>query len=450
MDIIGIIFLSISTAFITGLIIFLLMKTPKTKLLWLLIIHLLCTEMWLIGTLQMFLHADDIAAVIFWDRFVYIGVTMLPAILFHFTVTFVKQVQKYKKILYGFYGFSFIFLALSWLPIFIDGVFIYGWGVHTKAQIAHHFFLAFFFIAVIWAFYLLFQYYKNLTDPLEKERTKYIFLSFVSLYGISSFAFLPAYNISIYPIPFISVVFMFGFLAYAITRYKLLSLHIVIKRGLIFLVGYFIALVLLFAALFIGIQLDISTLLAMVVLTALVVVLLIQPVHTVIRNRFWKEEYDLAFKVNQNEALNVFLAEYVLPALRSFEQEVKINSYALYVVDPDTFTSEVVEYIKELPINDMNDRMNLKAEAVVYLRNCTGIIEQGELSQFIELRNVLKKKKMNSFVVFSNTEHLYGVLLLDIPQRSAAVDALILKHQDNINSILYMALNLYYVQRRTG
>ncbi len=247
----------------------------------------------------------------------------------------------------------------------------------------------------------------------------------------------------------ISVTIWTSVTAYAIARHRLLSLHIVVKRSLIFLTTYLVTIAAVLAVFhtvsqgYGGYNYFTTSLIVIISL------LLIQPVHSIIRNHFWKEEYDLALKVNQDDGLNVMLAEYVLPALRSLIEDVQPNTYYLYTLNPDTMHKDIIEFGLQLPSSNPNDIIQLKRNTEMYLRNCDGIVTQRELNQFKEIHAILKKRKATVIIPFANSDTLYGMLLLDLKDVEASQE-LLTKYQATIKHSLYMALNLYYVQRRRG
>jgi len=51
-------------------------------------LHSLVITIWLFGTFMMFLSKDSREMVIFWDRFIYIGVVFIPIFLYHFSVVY--------------------------------------------------------------------------------------------------------------------------------------------------------------------------------------------------------------------------------------------------------------------------------------------------------------------------------------------------------------------------
>ncbi len=211
----------------------------------------LAVSIWLFGTFMMFSSQGEWEA-IFWDRFIYIGVVFVPALMYHFSVIFCEQKKQDIFVFLG-YLLSFFFLWASQTDLFVSGVFRYQWGVHTQARFLHNVFLAefiFFLILTLNNFYL---HYRNpeLT-ALDRTRAKYVFLAFFILITVGSTGFLPAYNISIWPFSYLSSVAFVLILAYAIMRFRLLDIGFFMTRGLIYIMisAFFYGVTILFYILF--------------------------------------------------------------------------------------------------------------------------------------------------------------------------------------------------------
>ncbi|HNY97621.1 MAG TPA: histidine kinase N-terminal 7TM domain-containing protein, partial [Candidatus Pacearchaeota archaeon] len=194
----------------------------------------LAVGIWLFGTFMMFSSQNEWEA-IFWDRFIYMGVVFVPALMYHFSVIFCEQKKQGIFVFLG-YLFSLFFLWASRTDLFVSGVFHYRWGIHTQARFLHNVFLGefiFFLILTLNNFYL---HYRNpQLTALDRTRAKYVFLAFFILITVGSTGFLPAYNISIWPFSYLSSVVFVLILAYAIMRFRLLDIGFFMTRGLIYI-----------------------------------------------------------------------------------------------------------------------------------------------------------------------------------------------------------------------
>ncbi|MDD5291108.1 MAG: histidine kinase dimerization/phospho-acceptor domain-containing protein, partial [Patescibacteria group bacterium] len=191
---------------------------------------------WMFGTFMMFLKKDNPADVIFWDKFVYVGVVFIPAIMFHFGLALTEsRVIRGKFLLVLGYLTSFIFLLLIPGELFVKGAFIYKWGAHSQAQVFHHIFLGYFFVYILLWFIIVYKYYRLSISSIERERTKYCFLAFIILATFGSLGYLPAYGIGIYPFAYVSGVIFTIILAYAIIVHRLMDIKLVMRRYSVYL-----------------------------------------------------------------------------------------------------------------------------------------------------------------------------------------------------------------------
>lgn len=219
----------VSAIFIASLGIYIFFKDKGSKLSQVFALTTFSFTIWLFGTYKMLIAGsigDDFSAIL-WDRFIYIGVVFIPALLYHFSIIFTKE-TKQKNLSILSYILSVIFLFISRTDYFVSGLFKYEWGVHTQAKLFHHIFLAFFFTFVILSLKNLYLYYsrKDITQ-IEKIQTQYIFLAFFLLVGIGSLGYMPAYNIGIYPFSFYSGLIFSIIVAYTILKYNFFNLKIV-------------------------------------------------------------------------------------------------------------------------------------------------------------------------------------------------------------------------------
>ena len=225
--------------FILGLMVFL--KNKKARINFTFFIHSLAITAWLFCTFMMFINQGDVEKAIFWDRFVYASVVFIPVLMYHFGLAFVKKKRNF--ILYAGYIFSFVFLLLSRTEFFVDGIFEYRWGVHTKAQFFHHLFLIYFVGYVIIWFFEMFRYYRKLKSSILRQQAKYVFLGFLLLFTIGPLAYLPAYGIGVYPFSYFSGLIFTIILSYAIITQRLMDIKIVLRRSFVFIISFIAVLI---------------------------------------------------------------------------------------------------------------------------------------------------------------------------------------------------------------
>jgi len=216
--------------FILGFLVFL--RNPKSRLNWTFSLHALVITVWLFGTFMMFLNRDNIEAAIFWDRFIYGGVVFIPAFMYHFCLALTEKRRDFLLMLA--YALSVFFLVMSRTDYFVNGVFEYQWGVHTKAQFFHHFFLLYFSSYVVIWFLRVYKYYRQVTSTLTRYQIRYFFIAFLLLFTIGPTAYLPAYGISIYPFSYLSGLIFVVIISYAILKYRLMDMRVIARIFLIY------------------------------------------------------------------------------------------------------------------------------------------------------------------------------------------------------------------------
>lgn len=229
----------LSGLFMMSLGILVFFKNPRIKLNIIFLLFTAAMAGWLLFAFMMY-RSDTDLKIIFWDRMVYLGVVFTPAFMYHFGLIFCNTEKENKKKLYLGYFLSFIFLVLSRTDYFVADLYKYAWGDHTQARIFHHLFLIFFFFYVFWFIFEISKFLRT-TEKIKKDvevnQVKYLFIAFLIL-NAGAYAFLPAYGIDINPIgaywlETISVLI----LAFAITRYHLFNLKVILTEILVGVMG---------------------------------------------------------------------------------------------------------------------------------------------------------------------------------------------------------------------
>lgn len=224
----------LSAIFVLGLGLFILSRKLRSSLHVVFFFLAVSVSVWLLGTYKMFTSITD-EQVIWWDRSIYIGVIFIPALFYHFSVLFTKQKSRYQKqSVVLAYVISLFFLIMSRTPYFVDGVFYYEWGVHTKAGPLHHVFLLYFTFFIAFLFYNVYRFYRQTNSGLARAQARYVLLAFACLVFIGTWGFAPAYGLSIYPFAYISGLFFTSILAYSIVKHRFMDIRLIIKKSTVF------------------------------------------------------------------------------------------------------------------------------------------------------------------------------------------------------------------------
>lgn len=268
----------VSSVVVVVLGFFVWLKRPRDMLAILFFLYCFTIALWLFGTFHLFDAVADEDA-IFWDRIIYIGVNFVPIFLYHFGLIYCGITRQRVMLVMGYLS-AFIFLPLTQSPLFVDGLFRYAWGVHTRAQFFHQPFLIYFFIFFIAFFVNLWIHYRHASTE-RKLQVRPVLVGFLILDIIGPLAFLPAYGISVYPVVFLSAIPFVLLLAYAIIRHNALDMKTISAEVFVTLIAFIFSVEVFFVRTTIEFLLRIGALAALVSFS----VLLVRGVKNEVRRR---------------------------------------------------------------------------------------------------------------------------------------------------------------------
>ena len=168
-------------------------------------------------------------------RLGYSGIIFIPLTFFHFFVTYVHS-QEDRKWVKLAYLLGVLLTILIWTTdLIVSGVYHYHWGFYPKAGILHPFYLLLLTVLAVRAVILLKKDLDcNKKSPLVYNQTKYVLVA-ILLYMLASVDFLVNYKIiSVYPPGFVAIMLSLCAITYAIVRYRLLDINIVVTRTAVF------------------------------------------------------------------------------------------------------------------------------------------------------------------------------------------------------------------------
>ncbi|MCG2693703.1 hypothetical protein L6259_00225, partial [Candidatus Parcubacteria bacterium] len=191
---------------------------------------------WLFSYSVCYLTTSERIAVLF-ARFACTAVMFLANTFYQFIVDFLELSREKRQVRIA-YVISFIMLPFFLFSnLFLRGAYKYYWGYYSKAGVLHPLFLLFFFVIFIRGFFLLWQSYRKIKAPQKHRQIKYVFISFLMAL-LAAIDFIPKYGIEFYPFGFLFMILFISTTAYAIIKYHLMDIHIVLTRTAILAVVY--------------------------------------------------------------------------------------------------------------------------------------------------------------------------------------------------------------------
>lgn len=232
-------FLSAVSALLIG--VFVVVQNTKSKINRSFFKLTLATFLWQIGTAFALISSNPEIALNS-TRIGFLGIALIPVTTYKLVISFLGTDRENKRIVAFGYLINFLcFIPLSWTPYMFNGVYKFHWGYWYKAGFLHPIFLIFFGYFMLLTFYQLYNSYKREKSPFEKNRKKYLLLALLIAYiGIEDY--LPTYGLRIYPFGYFTVIGCILILAFAIVRYRLMDINIVLTRAGIFAFVYFLVL----------------------------------------------------------------------------------------------------------------------------------------------------------------------------------------------------------------
>ena len=175
---------------------------------------------------------------LFWSRVLMAGAIFIPIFYFHFIISFLNLVEKYKKILYGGYVLSFLFLLLDFTPYFVKTVeptlFFPFW---PKPGIFYPLHLLMFFGLVSYGWYLLIKELGKIKEKIKKQQIKYFLLGTGIGFTGGSTNYLLWYGIPIPPYGNIFVIFGVLLVTFALLKYHLFEIKVILTEILVGIMG---------------------------------------------------------------------------------------------------------------------------------------------------------------------------------------------------------------------
>ncbi len=228
------VFTSILSLFF-GIFVYLKGKTRRVNQIWGLMS--LSVMLWSLG-LGLMVNAPNENLALFYLRGVhYLGAIFIPAFFLHFILVLLGLERVKKKLIIVSYIFALGLQISNFSGLLAYVAHLPPFKYYTRPGIFYLTFAIFFAICIFYTLYLLFVEYKR-SSGARRNQIKYQLLATVIGFGGGSTAFFPVFDIPIFPY---GMYFMFLYIllmSYAIVKYHLLDINIVLTRAGIFVLVY--------------------------------------------------------------------------------------------------------------------------------------------------------------------------------------------------------------------
>jgi len=166
--------------------------------------------------------------------------TFLPALIYHFTCSYLNQPRKKSTIFIWVYCIIGLFLMVSGLGGKISGVYNYSWGNIFRPDSGYLLgtasWLLIFYIFVWSSCWFLFRAYRLETSPIARRHILYIFIGFlvISLANVKIAVLYGIDNPWLMPTGMLFIDIFAALIGVAIIKHRLFDITLIVKKGTIY------------------------------------------------------------------------------------------------------------------------------------------------------------------------------------------------------------------------
>ncbi len=193
----------------------------------------LCLAIWSFGLFALFSSINSSSAYS-WMHLYNLGIVLVPSAFLYFVLVFTDSLTKYwKNVVISAYVASAIFFLLGYTSLFNEAVTKFSWGYYPVPGMLNILFDMWFGGFLVLAIVILLKHY---TESAGRKRNQYKYI--ITAAFICSLTcttnFLPIWKIDVYPIGPVGVFFGGLIITYAIIRYQLMDIRIIIRKSAIY------------------------------------------------------------------------------------------------------------------------------------------------------------------------------------------------------------------------
>jgi len=171
----------------------------------------------------------------YWAKIFAIGLVLIPPGALRLMLAFTEYKGKSEKqMLYASYGAALVFFILNLSGLFVNDFFRVGNQYFPRAGLMFQLFILNFILFMGYALFLVFRKYKQTTSGIKRNQIAYFLVAASLTVLVGSTNFLPSFGIKIYPIGNINNIVFTSIVAYAIVKYRLMDIEVVIRKSVVY------------------------------------------------------------------------------------------------------------------------------------------------------------------------------------------------------------------------
>src|SRR5438445_630575 len=183
----------------------------------------LAAAVWLVAFTFMYCSRDAVHAV-WWARAAYLGVPLLAAGIYHFTVEMLRIYEQRKFAVWCAWSLAAFFAAIgSATDLLVPRVQLFWWGHYPRYRAAAAIPFLLFFLGYLIAALLEYVRAYPKARGVERRRIRMLMIAFIIAY-VGCVDYMPKFGVAIYPFGYIPILGFVMTVALVFRRYDLLAL----------------------------------------------------------------------------------------------------------------------------------------------------------------------------------------------------------------------------------
>jgi len=410
---------------------FVIIKNHKKKTNKLFFLLTLATSLWSFSYWRWLSIYDDPSSALFWARMLSLGSSFIPTLYLHWSLVLIKKEEKKKYIIRAAYLLTLFIILFSFSPYFVSGVEAnHGFAYWPVPGLIYHFYLLVCYIGFVgYSLLQLFSTHKNSTGLL-KSQLKYVIVGSLLGLGGGFFNFFLWYKIPILPYGNVLIVLYPLFFTYAMIRYRLMDIRLIIKKGLVYTLLLFIIVIIVSFLVFLlgGFFQDFFQVSYIITasICALVIALILQPIrkflYKYVNSIYYKRRTTQEIKRGVSMALkkNINLEKNMEKLSEMVKNDLKIKDLFFQVLNVKEKVYETVFSNVEVETKILSTEYLatiLKRENKIFIKEEIPYIKKDlENEEDIEclnkIENKLKEVNMEVVVPIIGCEELVAIFFL--------------------------------------